>query len=95
MDYNGLSQDFDVDYFLLEKPFKQFVDQFGSINLDLNSFLLDGRTKVLSAALPIAVTMGFKRIGLVGCDSDYNQMGSANYFYDNACTTRRARAGAV
>lgn len=78
----NLSKEYDVRYFLFEKPFKQNVDKVGSASLRLSEYLRDGRTGVLTAALPIAVEMGFRNIGLVGCDSNYNQVSGGNYFYD-------------
>ncbi|RFZ88820.1 hypothetical protein D0Y60_06585 [Shinella sp. WSJ-2] len=80
----GLNRDFDVDYILLEKPFKKFIDQCSNPNLDINAFAMDGRTGVLTAALPIAIALGYRRFALVGCDSNYNRTGGSNYFYDSA-----------
>lgn len=77
----GLHKDFDIDYVLFEKPFKRFIDQTGSANLDINGFCTDGRTGLLSLALPIAIAKGYRRFGLVGCDSNYNQASGPNYFY--------------
>lgn len=72
--------DFELDYFLFEKPFKWFVDDIGFANLDLKSFCTDGRTGVLTAALPIAIAKGYKRFGLIGCDSNYTRT-TNDYFY--------------
>ncbi len=85
-DSTDLPEAFDIRYVLFEKPHKGFIDTTGTTNLDMNGFVNDGRTGVLSAALPIAMRKGYKRIGLVGCDSNYNQSteGSGNYFYDSA-----------
>lgn len=82
----NLSEQFDIRYILFEKPHKEFIDTSGVAHLDIDGFLNDGRTGVLSAALPIALRKGYKRIGLVGCDSNYNQTSDAdgNYFYDAA-----------
>ena len=81
-----LPQIFDIRYVLFEKPHKDFIDATGTTNLDMHGFVNDGRTGVLSAALPIALRKGYKRIGLVGCDSNYNQTSGegSNYFYDAA-----------
>lgn len=80
----GLSRDFDVRYVMFEKPHKSFIDVTGTSNLNIDGFVHDGRTGVLSLALPIAVRMGYTQIGLVGCDSNYNQPATtdSNYFYD-------------
>ena len=81
----GLSDEFDIRYVLFEKPHKAFLDVTGTSNVDAHGFTHDGRTGVLSVALPVAVQMGYTRIGLVGCDSNYNQTeGGSNYFYDKS-----------
>lgn len=90
-----LPQTFDIRYLLFEKPHKDFIDTSGTTNLDTDGFVNDGRTGVLSAALPIALRKGYKRIGLVGCDSNYNQgtPEEGNYFYDAARhTSKETRA---
>lgn len=79
----GLHDQFEVNYLLFEKPFKRFIDKVGRYVPDIDGFLDDGRTGVISAALPAAVSMGFETILLVGCDSNYNQTGTdSKYFYD-------------
>jgi lipopolysaccharide biosynthesis glycosyltransferase len=78
-----LHKEFEINYGLFEKPFKRFIDRVGRYNADIDTFLDDGRTGVLSLAVPAAVCLGFERIVLVGCDSNYNQPGTASkYFYD-------------
>jgi lipopolysaccharide biosynthesis glycosyltransferase len=85
-DLTGLSETFDIRYVLFEKPHKEFVDATGSSNLTVDGFTHDGRTGVLSVALPVAVRQGYNQIALVGCDSNYNQgpTTDSNYFYDAA-----------
>ncbi|MFD1703706.1 glycosyltransferase [Methylopila henanensis] len=81
----GLSQEFEVNYLLFEKPFKRFIDSLGATPCDIDGFLDDGRTGVLSFGAPIAAALGFRRMALVGCDSNYNAGGAghgSNYFYD-------------
>lgn len=74
---------FEVNYVLFEKPFKRFIDKAGQFHGDIDQFLDDGRTGVLSIGVPAALKLGFQRILLVGCDSNYNQPGTAQkYFYD-------------
>ncbi len=79
-----LAGKFDIRYVLFEKPQKEFIDATGTSNLAIDGFTHDGRTGVLSLALPIAVRQGYTQIGLVGCDSNYNQRtnSESNYFYD-------------
>lgn len=77
----GLSEEFDVRYVLFEKPHKVFIDRQGSMTMDTRGFMQDGRTGVLSMALPLAKEFGFEQVGLVGCDSSYNQGTTQNYFY--------------
>jgi len=78
-----LHREFEINYCLFEKPFKRFIDRIGRYNADINSFLDDGRTGVLSLGVPAALAIGFERIVLVGCYSNYNQPGTtAKYFYD-------------
>ncbi len=93
---SGVLRDFDVRYVLFEKPQKDFIDSSGLHNLDARGFVQDGRTGVLSLALPIAYRLGYRDIGLVGCDSNYNQTAASategNYFYDKAKhTTQETR----
>ncbi|NKE48655.1 hypothetical protein HB662_28070 [Roseomonas frigidaquae] len=79
----NLHQEFEINYGLFEKPFKRFIDRVGRFNADIDTFLDDGRTGVISLAIPAAVKLGFERILLVGCDSNYNQAGTTSkYFYD-------------
>lgn len=81
----GLHREFEINYGLFEKPFKRFIDRVGRYNADIDSFLDDGRTGVISLGIPAALSMGFERILLVGCDSNYNQPGTeSKYFYDMA-----------
>lgn len=63
----GLFPGHDVRYLLFEQP-KYFVDEMGSINLDLNRHLDDARTAVFTMCVPLAVHMGFSEIVLLGCD---------------------------
>jgi lipopolysaccharide biosynthesis glycosyltransferase len=78
----GLDKEYEVNYILFEKPFKRFVDRVGRFEVDASAFQNDSRTGVISLAMPAAVMLGFKRILLVGCDSNYNQaQNSGNYFY--------------
>lgn len=81
-----LADEFDIRYVLFEKPQKEFIDATGTSNLAVDGFTHDGRTGVLSVALPVALRQGYRHIGLVGCDSNYNQNTNAdsNYFYDAA-----------
>jgi hypothetical protein len=94
----GLTEAFDIRYVLFEKPHKVFFDVAGHAPLDVDGQLGDGRTGVLSVALPVALRMGFRRIGLVGCDSNYNLPGASsggrkgNYFYDPALHVSRETA---
>jgi lipopolysaccharide biosynthesis glycosyltransferase len=84
----GLHADFEVNYLLFEKPFKRFVDSLGASVCDIEGFLDDCRTGVLSFGAPIATALGFKRMVLVGCDSNYNVApGGRNYFYNEALHT--------
>lgn len=78
----GLHKEFECNYALFEKPFKRFIDRTGNTEFDLHGFLDDCRTGVLSLGVPVAVHLGFRRIVLVGCDSNYNRTnGDSNYFY--------------
>ncbi|MBD0866302.1 MAG: hypothetical protein GDA36_12300, partial [Rhodobacteraceae bacterium] len=81
-----LKDEFDIRYVLFEKPHKDFVDVTGTPNMDVRGFTHDGRTGVLSMALPTALEKGYRQIALVGCDSNYNQSANSdsNYFYDAA-----------
>lgn len=83
---SGLSAEFDVRYVLFEKPQKDFLDVTGATNMQADGFTHDGRTGVLSLALPVAQKMGYRHVGLVGCDSNYNQNPGtgSNYFYDKS-----------
>ena len=85
-DHQDWAREFDIRYVLFEKPHKEFIDATGTSNLQVDGFTHDGRTGVLSVALPVAVRQGYTQIGLVGCDSNYNQNSNAdsNYFYDAA-----------
>lgn len=74
-------QDYKINYFLFEKPFKKHGDELGWINLDLSSFLSDNRTGVLTAGVPLATHLGCRRIVLVGCDSNYTRNAGGDYFY--------------
>lgn len=74
---------FDVEYFLLEKPFNRRFDKLGVPALDLYSALTVAHTGVLAVAVPVAVHMGARRIVLVGCDSNYATT-TGSYFYDTA-----------
>jgi lipopolysaccharide biosynthesis glycosyltransferase len=78
----GLDKEYEVHYILFEKPFKRFLDRVGRFEADAGGFQQDSRTGVISVAMPAAAMLGFKRILLVGCDSNYNQQqASGNYFY--------------
>lgn len=91
----GLSDQFEVNYLLFEKPFKRFMDNLGNTTADARGFLDDGRTGVLSFACPIARSMGFDRVVLVGCDSNYNNTSQGtNYFYDEKLHTSLSTRGA-
>ena len=81
----NLHKEFEVNYVLFEKPFKRFIDKVGRFVPDIDGFLDDGRTGVISAAIPAALGMGFETVVLVGCDSNYNQAGTTSkYFYDQS-----------
>ncbi|WP_350335791.1 glycosyltransferase [Coralliovum pocilloporae] len=66
---SGLADEFDIRYVLFEKPQKELIDVMGTSNLDIDGFTHDGRTSLLSVALPIALRLGYRQIGLVGCDN--------------------------
>jgi lipopolysaccharide biosynthesis glycosyltransferase len=84
----GLDKEFECNYLLFEKPFKKFVDRLGRAAMDLQGYLTDGRTGVISFGVPIARHLGFQRIALVGCDSSYNRPETnTNYFYASALHT--------
>lgn len=73
-------RDYQLDYFFFEKPFKRPVATTGRVELDLRQCLVDSNTGVISAAVPIALWMGAKKIVLVGCDSNYSSA-AGSYFY--------------
>jgi hypothetical protein len=81
-------EDYDVGYFMLEKPFKQSTVKTGNVGLDLLAPLTDANTGVLTAGVPIAVHLGAKHLVLVGCDSDYSNA-NGSYFYDAGLHTSR------
>lgn len=83
IELQGIERDFEVNYFLFEKPFKYFTDKVGRYDSDIAGFLNDSRSGVLTAGVPAAVSMGFETVLLVGCDANYNQQ-AANYFYDES-----------
>lgn len=81
----GLIGEYEINWLLFEKPFKRNVDDAGRYDPDLDRFLDDARTGVLTAGLPAALAMGFETVLLVGCDSSYNQAGAdTRYFYDQS-----------
>ena len=83
VEIEGLDKEFEVNYVLFEKPFKRFVDKTGRYNADIDGFLDDARTGVLSAGVPVALGLGFEEVVLVGCDSNYNQNpDQSKYFYN-------------
>lgn len=83
---------YDVRYLLLEKPFKQFVEQIGFLRIDLTDFLSDGRTGVLTAGLPLAMHLGSTEVILVGCDASYGSTAGGDYFYESARHTSKSTA---
>lgn len=82
--------DHDVRYLLLEKPFKQFVEQLGYVRTDLRDHLSDGRTGVLTAGVPLALHLGCREIVLVGCDASYGRAGDGDYFYAASAHTSKS-----
>ena len=83
-----LQKEFECQFFLFEKPFKQFIERAGYGRTNLEGFLMDGRTAALNAAIPIACHLGFTRVVLVGCDCSYQQQATAtDYFYSEAAHT--------
>jgi len=79
---------YDVNYFMLERPFKQSTVKTGNVGLDLLAPLTDANTGVLTAGVPIAVHLGAKHLVLVGCDSDYSSA-NGSYFYEAGLHTSR------
>ncbi|MDN4484316.1 hypothetical protein [Demequina lignilytica] len=83
--------DFDIRYFLFEKPFKRRMEKMGWAPLDLYSPLVDTNTGVLTAGVPMALHFGATDIVIVGCDSNYSSA-SGSYFYEasqhSSATTR-------
>ena len=80
--------DYDVSYFMLERPFKQSTVKTGNVGLDLLAPLTDANTGVLTAGVPIAVHLGATKLVLVGCDSDYSSA-NGSYFYQAGLHTSR------
>lgn len=79
----GLEEEFDCNYLLFEKPFKEFIDQRGMTELDAFSFLDDGRTGVITFGMTIAKLAKYKTVYLIGCDSNYSGNPEENYFYSS------------
>jgi lipopolysaccharide biosynthesis glycosyltransferase len=79
---------YDVNYFMLERPFKQSTVKTGNVGLDLLAPLTDANTGVLTAGVPIAVHLGARNVVLVGCDSDYSST-NGSYFYEAGLHTSR------
>ncbi len=75
--------DYDISYFLYEKPFKAPITRHGHYGMDLTSPLTDANTGVLSAGVPIAMHLGVHTVVLVGCDSNYSSV-NGSYFYEAA-----------
>lgn len=84
--------DYEVEYFLLEKPFNRPFDKTGTPQLDIWSPLAATNTGVLAAGIPAAVHMGARRIALVGCDSNYSSP-TGSYFYASEEHTSVASTG--
>ena len=82
----GLLDAYECNFVLFEKPFKRCVEQVGYGRTSLSGFLMDGRTAAISVAIPVAGHLGFRRMVLVGCDSNYQQEShsSSDYFYAQA-----------
>jgi lipopolysaccharide biosynthesis glycosyltransferase len=81
----GLEDEFECNYLLFEKPFKNFIDHKGWTASDPNGFLDDGRTGILSFGIPMTKLLNYRDSVLLGCDSNYNRTGSeGNYFYANS-----------
>jgi lipopolysaccharide biosynthesis glycosyltransferase len=71
-------------YLLFEKPFKEFIDQKGSMNLDPARPLDDGHSVVVTFSMFLARWMGFSEVYLLGCDADHGEKGKTSHFYDGA-----------
>jgi hypothetical protein len=92
----GLLDEFECNFVLFEKPFKKFVEKSGYGRTRLDGFLMDGRTAAISVAIPIACHLGFQRLVLVGCDSNYQQKAaSAEYFYAREAHTTKGNPANV
>ncbi|GAL37533.1 hypothetical protein JCM19240_680 [Vibrio maritimus] len=83
----GLDKEFDCNYLLFEKPFKNFIDHQGATELCAHSFVDDGRTGVITFGMTIGKLANFSNIYLLGCDSNYSGKAQDNYFYDSAMHT--------
>ncbi len=73
-------RDYQVDYFLFEKPLKRRIAATGVAGLDIYAPLVDSNTGVLTVGVPLALHLGIDEIVLTGCDSNY-QSQAGSYFY--------------
>jgi lipopolysaccharide biosynthesis glycosyltransferase len=84
--------DYQVSYFLFEKPLKTPVSRRGSVGLDLTAPLVDANTGVLTAGVPIATHLGAQTLVLVGCDSNYTSTAGSYFYADGKHTSRTTEA---
>jgi hypothetical protein len=92
----GLTGELECNFVLFEKPFKKFVEKAGYGRTHLDGFLMDGRTAAISVAIPIACHLGFQRLVLVGCDSNYQQKDApSEYFYARDAHTTKCNPTGV
>ncbi len=80
---------YEVEYFLFEKPYKFFADHVGWMGVDMYDFLSDNRTGVLNVGVPLAIHLGVSEILLTGCDSNYSAS-KDDHFYDGALHTSKS-----
>ena len=65
-------------FFININPEKK-IWETGNINFDINNDLFWGHTIILDICIPLAVSLGFKEIRLLGCDTNY--ISNQTHFY--------------
>lgn len=63
-DVAALADRFELNWLLIEDPFRRFVDEVGRYDPDPAGFLDDARSDLLTMGVPAALSMGFRRIVL-------------------------------
>ena len=84
--------DYQVSYFLFEKPLKAPLSRRGTVGMDLTAPLVDASTGVLTAGVPIAVHLGAQTLVLVGCDANYSSTAGSYFYADGKHTSRTTEA---